>query len=62
MNNQFALDRPNAKLMGVCSGFARWTGWNLLAVRLGLVALALFALGPVAVLAYILVGWLANNG
>lgn len=61
MNNQFALDRSNAKLMGVCAGFARWTGLNLLAVRLGLVVLTLFALGPVAILLYLLVGWLANN-
>ncbi|MEQ9661642.1 MAG: PspC domain-containing protein [Parasphingopyxis sp.] len=60
MTRSFTLDRPNAKLMGVCAGFARWTGWNVLAVRLGLCALTLFALGPLAILAYILIGWAAS--
>lgn len=61
MNQGFALDRSNAKLLGVCSGFARWTGWNLMLVRIGLVALTVFALGPVALLAYLLIGWIASN-
>ena len=60
MTQNFALDRSNAKLMGVCAGFARWTGWNVLAIRIGLVALTLFALGPVALLAYLIVGWAAS--
>jgi hypothetical protein len=25
MNSRYALDKSNAKLMGVCSGFARYT-------------------------------------
>ncbi|MBC2776364.1 PspC domain-containing protein [Parasphingopyxis marina] len=60
MTERFAIDRSNAKLMGVCAGFANWTGWNVLAVRLGLTALTLFLLGPVAILAYVLVGWVAQ--
>ncbi|MCA1748671.1 MAG: PspC domain-containing protein [Parasphingopyxis sp.] len=60
MDNSFALDKPNAKLMGVCAGFARYTGWNLLAIRLSLVALTLFVLGPLALLAYLIIGWAAN--
>lgn len=60
MTDSFALDRSNAKLMGVCSGFARWTGWNLLAVRIGLVALTIFAFGPLAILAYLIIGWAAD--
>ena len=60
MTQTFTLDRSNAKLMGVCAGFASWTGWNVLAVRIGLVALTFFALGPVAILAYLIVGWAAN--
>jgi phage shock protein C len=60
MSQGFVIDRKNAKLMGVCAGFARWTGWNVLAVRLGLAALTLFVLGPVAILAYILIGWVAQ--
>lgn len=60
MTRNFTLDRPNAKLMGVCAGFARWTGWNVLAVRVGLVALTIFAFGPLAILAYIIIGWAAS--
>ncbi|MEO1169696.1 MAG: PspC domain-containing protein [Pseudomonadota bacterium] len=60
MTQNFALDHSNAKIMGVCAGFARWTGWNVLAIRVGLLALTLFALGPIAILAYLLIGWAAN--
>lgn len=60
MSSTFALDKTNAKLMGVCAGFARWTGVDALIVRLGLVLATLFLLGPVALLVYLLVGWLAS--
>lgn len=60
MDKSFALDKPNARLMGVCAGLADYTGWNLLAIRLTLVALTLFVLGPVALLAYLIIGWAAN--
>ncbi|NNC73074.1 MAG: PspC domain-containing protein [Sphingomonadaceae bacterium] len=56
----FALDKRNGKLMGVCSGFANWTGWNPMLVRLGVVAATIFVLGPVAILAYFLIGWAAS--
>ena len=58
--NGFALDRTNAKLLGVCAGLARAGGADPLLVRLGAVALTLFLLGPVAVLLYLMVGWLAE--
>ncbi len=61
MTQDFAIDRRNAKLMGVCAGFANWTGWNVLAVRIGLVALTLLALGPVTILAYRIIGWAAQD-
>lgn len=60
MNSHFAVDKANAKLMGVCAGFARATGTDLLATRLAAVALTLLLLGPVGILLYILVGWLAE--
>lgn len=60
MNGQFRLDRRNARLLGVCAGFANWTGWNPLAVRIGLVLLTFFVLGPLAILAYLLIGWAAQ--
>lgn len=60
MERSYALDKSNAKLMGVCAGLADYTGWDLLAIRLGVVALTLFVLGPVALLAYLIIGWAAN--
>lgn len=60
MNGSYALDKPNAKLMGVCAGLAGYTGWNVLAIRLALIALTLFVLGPIALLAYVLIGWAAG--
>ena len=36
-------DKQNAKLMGVCSGIADYTGVNVFWVRLGLVGLTFFA-------------------
>lgn len=59
MENQFALDKPNAKLMGVCAGVARWTGIDPTVVRVGTVLLA-FVAGPVAALAYFVTGLVAE--
>ncbi len=62
MQSHYALDKTNAKLMGVCAGFANYSGIDPLGVRLLAVALTFFLLGPVAVLAYVLLGWLAPQG
>ncbi|HEX8400983.1 MAG TPA: PspC domain-containing protein [Allosphingosinicella sp.] len=61
MNGPFTLDKANAKLMGVCSGFARWADIDLLLVRLGFLATAIY-LFPLMILAYLLTGWLAPQG
>jgi len=61
MNNSFALDKSNGKILGVCAGFANWAGIDILGVRLIAVALTLFLLGPVAVLGYFLTALIANN-
>ncbi|CAN5422785.1 hypothetical protein BH10PSE12_BH10PSE12_28990 [soil metagenome] len=61
MNRSFTVDRRNSKIMGVCAGLAERTGVNALVLRVGLVLLTLFALGPVAVVAYLLAGWLAEG-
>jgi len=55
----FRLDRRRAKLMGVCAGIGDAVAIDPLLVRIAAVV-ALLALGPVAVLAYLLVGWLAR--
>ena len=41
MNARFALDKTNAKVMGVCAGFARWTGMDPTIVRIAAVVLTL---------------------
>ena len=58
MNGRFVINRTRAKAMGVCAGLADWMGIDVLIVRLGVI-LATLMTGPVAVLFYILTGWLA---
>ena len=60
MNGRFVLKPADAKLMGVCAGLADWTGVDVLVIRLGLIVTALIT-GPVAILLYILTGWLAAD-
>ena len=60
MNGRFLLNRPRGKVMGVCAGLADWLNVDVLIVRLGLIV-ATFATGPIAVLLYILTGWLASD-
>lgn len=58
--SSYALDKSNAKMLGVCAGLARTAGWDPMLVRLGAVALTLFVLGPVAILLYFLTAWIAE--
>ena len=60
MNQRFTLNPARAKVMGVCSGLSDFTGIDVLVIRLGLIVTTLIT-GPVAVLLYILTGWLASN-
>jgi phage shock protein C len=60
MNGRFVINRSRAKVMGVCAGLADWLQVDVLIVRLGVV-LATLMTGPVAVLIYILTGWLASD-
>ena len=61
MNGPYALDKGNAKLLGVCAGFARWADVDPTLTRATLVLITLFA-GPIAILAYLLTALIANNG
>ena len=61
MNSLYALDRSNGKILGVCAGLARSTGWDPTLIRLGTVALTLFALGPVALLIYLVTALVAES-
>lgn len=52
-------DKANAKLMGVCSGIAEYTGINVLWIRLGVVALTIGLGWPI--LAYFAAGFLLSK-
>ena len=56
---KFALDKGNAKWMGVCSGIARTMGWDVTLVRVGVVVATLLGGFPWTLIAYVLTGWLA---
>jgi phage shock protein C len=60
MTNRFLLNRTKAKVMGVCAGLADYLNVDVLAVRLALIVATLIT-GPIAVLLYILTGWLATD-
>lgn len=60
MNGRFLLNRRDAKVMGVAAGLADWLAIDVLIVRLGLIVATLIT-GPVAILLYILTGWLAAD-
>jgi phage shock protein C len=60
MNGRFLINRRDAKIMGVAAGLADYTGVDALIVRLGLIA-ALLITGPVAIIFYLLTGWLAAD-
>ncbi|GAB7554897.1 envelope stress response membrane protein PspC [Novosphingobium sp. 11B] len=57
---QFYLDKSNAKISGVCSGIADYTGVDALWIRLGAVLL-LFAGFPIVIAIYFGVAWLADS-
>lgn len=60
MNAPFTLDKANGKMMGVCAGLAEVTGVDATLIRLAAV-LSVFALGPVAILLYVVAGCVAPN-
>ena len=60
MNERFVVNHSRAKIMGVCAGLADWLNVDVLVLRLGLIAATLMT-GPVAILLYILTGWLAAD-
>jgi phage shock protein C len=53
-------DKQNGKLMGVSAGIADYTGVNVLWIRLGFF-LSLFAIGPFALLAYFILGFVLQQ-
>ncbi len=61
MNSRYMLDKSNARMMGVCAGFAKWADVDPLLVRATLILLTFF-IGPVTILAYLATALLAGNG
>jgi phage shock protein C len=59
MESQYARDKTNGKILGVCSGLARSIDYDPSFIR-ALAILALVLLGPFTILAYLLTGWLAD--
>lgn len=53
-------DKQNAKLLGVCSGIADYTGVNVLWVRLGFIIL-LLTVAPILLPGYFIAGMLLNK-
>jgi phage shock protein C len=62
MNSHCALDRSNAKILGVCAGLANRTGLDVTGLRIIAVALTVFLLGPIAILGYFLTALVASEG
>jgi phage shock protein C len=58
MNGRFLVNRRDAKIMGVAAGLSDMTGFDPLIIRLAMVA-ALLITGPVAIMFYLLAGWVA---
>jgi phage shock protein C len=59
MRKRFTLDKGNGKVMGVCAGIARMTGWDVTAVRVVTVVAACIV-HPL-VLVYFIAGWIAPS-
>jgi phage shock protein C len=60
MRKRFVLDKANGKLMGVCAGIARMTGWDVTIVRVATVVAALIV-HPL-VIVYFVAGLVAAKG
>jgi len=58
---KFYLDKRNARLLGVCSGIADYTGIEVTWVRVGVVLLTIIGGFPWTLLAYFITAWVAEN-
>jgi len=61
MNDRFVIDRRRGMWLGVCQGMADFSGVDVTLVRLALVLLTVFSAGFPALVAYVLIGWLAGE-
>ncbi|MEW4468017.1 PspC domain-containing protein [Parasphingorhabdus sp. JC815] len=59
MNEILRLDKPNGKLMGVCSGLSNWSGIDANVLRIIFVLAAIFGFGS-AILVYLVIGLIVD--
>ena len=52
MKSNFRLDRRNGKLLGVCAGLAKMTGWDATLIRVAVVLVTVLGAFPWTLLAY----------
>jgi phage shock protein C len=57
---KFYLDKKNGKVMGVCSGIADYTGFDVTLVRIMLIAGILIG-GGALIPVYFIAGWIADD-
>ncbi len=58
-NGGFRLDKVNAKFMGVCSGIAKYFGWDVTLVRIAFALGTVFGFGSL-LLIYLAIGLIAD--
>ena len=61
VKTKYYLDRQNRKWSGVCAGIADYTGWDVTLIRVAAVVLTFAGGFPWTLIAYWLVGWLAEE-
>jgi phage shock protein C len=59
LSKPFYLNKHQAKLAGVCSGIADYTGWDVTLIRIATLVGVVVGWGSLA-LVYILIAWLAE--
>lgn len=57
---KFYLDKKNGKVMGVCSGIADYTGFDVTLIRIMLIAGILIG-GGALIPVYFIAGWIADD-
>ena len=59
-NTRFYVDKRRGKFLGVCAGIADYWGADVTLIRVGAV-LSPFIIGPLVLLAYFIIAWMAPN-
>ncbi|MBV8687531.1 MAG: PspC domain-containing protein [Alphaproteobacteria bacterium] len=57
----FYLDKRQGKVMGVCAGLARMTGWDVTLIRVALVVVTIAGAFPWTPIAYLVAGLVAKK-